>query len=345
MPVIERLERGRVSCARGAWSNGYRHLSSADASAPLGPEDLELLATSAYMVGREDEYIDSLERAYQLYLDTGETARATRAAHWIGMQLMLAGETGRGSGWLSRARRLVERETEDSVAQGYLLLPLAFEREATGQLAAAAATAGDAAAIAERFRDRDLFALAVHMQGHLLVRGGHVGEGLGLLDEAMVAVTAGELSPIVSGIVYCGVIMGCQAAYEPRRAKEWTAALTRWCERQPEMVAFSGRCHVHRAEIMQLEGAWSEALEEARCAASRAAEGDHRRALAEAAVRAGGHSPPARCVRPGRRGLPRVEPARARSAPRPRAPAIGRGEDGRCRLRHPTGARRDDGRG
>jgi DNA-binding CsgD family transcriptional regulator/TPR repeat protein len=283
MPGLEELEWGRALCARGAWLDAHGLLSRADQSAPLGAENLELLATSAYMLGRDEEYVGDLERAHQLYLDAGETLRAARTAFWVGMQLMLAGETSRGTGWLGRARRLVEREAEECVEQGYLLLPLAFQREAMGELAAAAATAGDAAAIAERFGDRDLFALAVHMQGHLLVRGGHVGDGLGLLDEAMVAVTTGELSPIVSGIVYCGVIMGCQAAYEPRRAQEWTAALTRWCERQPDMVAFSGRCHVHRAEIMQLKGAWSDALEEARCAASRAAQGNHRSALAEAA--------------------------------------------------------------
>ena len=75
------------------------------------------------------------------------------------------------------------------------------------------------------------------------------------------AVTAGELSPIASGLVYCGVILGCQAAYEPRRAQEWTAALTQWCEQQPDMVAFTGRCLTHRAEIMCLHGAWPEALQ------------------------------------------------------------------------------------
>ena len=89
----------------------------------------------------------------------------------------------------------------------------------------------------------------------------------------MVAVSTGELSPVVSGIVYCGVILGCQAAYEVRRALEWTAALTKWCQQQPDMVAFTGRCLVHRAEILRLQGAWAEALEEAQRASRRCVRG------------------------------------------------------------------------
>jgi DNA-binding CsgD family transcriptional regulator len=106
-----------------------------------------------------------------------------------------------------------------------------------------------------------------------------------LLDESMVAVTSGELSPIVTGLVYCGVILACQRAYEPRRAQEWTTALTSWCEEQPEMVSFTGRCLTHRAEIMQLHGAWPEALEEAMRAAERFRQQGNEAAVGEASYR------------------------------------------------------------
>ena len=103
----------------------------------------------------------------------------------------------------------------------------------------------------------------------------------------MVAVTAGELSPIVSGLVYCGVIVGCQGAYELRRAQEWTTALARWCDEQPDMVSFTGTCQVHRAEILELHGAWRDALEEARQAGENCMRAKNLRAAAEALYRQG----------------------------------------------------------
>jgi DNA-binding CsgD family transcriptional regulator len=266
--------------------DAYESLSRADQVAPLGAEDLELLATTAYMLGRDDD-LSFLERAYHVYLDDGEALRAARCAGWVGMHLFTRGEMGRATGWLGRAQRIVEREGRDCVERGYLLFPLMFRHEAAGDYEAAVATAAEAAEIGERFGDADLFALAVQAQGTFLVEQGRVVEGLGLLDETMVAVTAGELSPIVSGLVYCGVIMGCQEAYELRRAQEWTAALTRWCEEQPDMVTFTGRCLIHRAEIMQLRGAWPDALKEARQAGERCARAMNRSGAAEALYRQG----------------------------------------------------------
>jgi DNA-binding CsgD family transcriptional regulator len=271
--TIDELGRGREFYARRAWVDAYKSLSHADQATPLGAEDLNLLATSAYMLGRDDDYLTGLERAHRAYLDGGEAVRAVRCAFWVGVNLALRGEMARATGWFGRAQRLLEREERDCVERGYLLVPVLLRHVATGDWEAAAGTAAEAAEIGERFGDADLLALAVHEQGHALVRQGRVEEGLGLLDEAMVAATAGELSPIVTGLVYCSVIAYCQELYELRRAQEWTDALTRWCEQQPDMVAHTGRCLMHRAEIMELQGAWRDALEEARRAVERLAQG------------------------------------------------------------------------
>jgi DNA-binding CsgD family transcriptional regulator len=284
--AADELERSREFYVRREWVDAYESLSRADQASPLGAEDLELLATSAYMLGRDDD-MSGMERAYRVYLDAGEALHAARCAFWVGMHLSIRGEMGRGTGWLGRAQRLVEREGGECVEQGYLKLPLMFQQEAAGDYEAASAIAAEAAEIGERFRDADLFALAVQAQGIFLIKHGRVEEGLGMLDEAMVAVTEGELSPIVGGLVYCGVILGCQDAYELRRAQEWTAALTRWCREQPDMVAFTGTCMVHRAEVMQLHGAWGDAIEEARRAGERCAQAMNRAAAAQADYRQG----------------------------------------------------------
>ena len=281
------LERGRDSYAREAWTDAYEALTAADLSAPLGAEDVELLSTAAYMIGRETDYFDLLARAHRAYLDAGRELDALRCALWVGVTLASHGDMGRAGGWLGRAGRLLDRHEGECVERGYMLLPAIFEQEARGNLEGAAATAGEAVAIAERFGDSDLFALAAHAQGHMLVEAGRLREGLPLLAEAMVAVTTGELSPIVSGIVYCGVILACRDAHEIRRAQEWTLALTRWCERQPDLVAFTGRCLVHRAEILQLRGDWADALLEAQRAQERCRQAENDAAAGEACYRQG----------------------------------------------------------
>jgi DNA-binding CsgD family transcriptional regulator len=274
--------RGRDSYARQAWSEAYESLSEADRSAPLGPGELELLANSAYMLGREREYQELMQRAYGGFLEDQDRLAAVRCAFWLGLSLSISGEIGRGNGWFARADRLLEREESDCVERGYLTLARIFEHEADGDLERGAGAPPAAAAIGERFGDADLVAFGSFTQGESLIRLGRLREGLALLDLAMVAVLAGEVSPVSSGIVYCGVILACEQAHDIRRAREWTTALSDWCKAQPDLLAFTGRCLVHRAQIMRLDGSWEEAIEEARRAADRCLKGENRVAAGEA---------------------------------------------------------------
>ena len=269
MNTTDELERGRRSHARGAWADSYGSLARAAEDVDLAAEDLELLAVSAYMLGRDQEYLRALERAHDSHLKAGALPRAARCALWAGLNLLLRGERARANGWFGRAQRLVEREGGEGVERGYLLIPVLLQHVVAGDDEAAFATAAAAAAIGERFGDDDLVALVVQEQGHALVRQGHAQHGLRLIDETMLAVTTGKLSPIVTGLIYCNTIAFCQGAYELRRAREWTEALSEWCEGQPDMVAHTGVCLVHRAEIMELAGEWRAALEEARRAGER----------------------------------------------------------------------------
>ena len=274
------LDRARRSYGERAWSDAFQAFSAADQERPLEVKDLEQLALAAYLVGRDEEYLGTLERAYNAYRDIGESLRAVRCAFWLGFRLMMRGEMGRATGWLARAQRSLEGGPLACAERGYLLLPTVEQLLESGDHEAAYAAAAEAASIGERCGDPDLVACARHQQGRVRLQQGQVEAGLTLLDETMVTVTADELSPLVTGLMYCSVIAACQQVYAYDRTREWTLALTQWCEDQPDMVAFVGACRVHRAEIMQLRGAWPAALEEAQRACMRSEGVNHHAAAA-----------------------------------------------------------------
>jgi ATP/maltotriose-dependent transcriptional regulator MalT len=263
------LDRGRRAYEGRAWKDAHEFLSLADRENALHPVDLERLATAAFLIGGETEFERRLERAHQAYRDAGDRPGAARCAFWIGLRLFLSGKDGAATGWLARGQRLLDQEERETVEEGYLLLPVAEQHLRAGELARALLVAREATGFGTRLGDRDLIAGALHVEGRTLLEMGRVEEGFALLDEAMVEVMSGDLSPMMTGLVYCSVINCCQRVHALGRAREWTAALSRWCQDQRQMMIFTSTCLVHRAEILQLQGAWADALAEARLACER----------------------------------------------------------------------------
>jgi DNA-binding CsgD family transcriptional regulator len=247
----------------GSWADAYEAFSRADANVPLSAPDLESWAACAYMLGREEEYEALLDRAHLRYLDLGDTVRAAYCVCWLALSLAGAGAVAQAGGWFARARRLIAGVDEETVVHGYLALADAMSAVAARRDDEAMRVGGRAVEIGMRFSDPNLTALALQLMGRVELRRGNTDAGLTLLDEAMVTVASGSLMPAVAGIVYCSVIDGCRSAYAIRRVHEWTEALTRWCERQPQLVTFTGECRVARAEMLVLRGDWDSALAEA----------------------------------------------------------------------------------
>ena len=217
-------------------------------------------AQAAFLIGKESEGADLLSRAHQAFLSRGDAQHAARCAFRLGFTLLVNGETAKASGWLSRAARLLEGQP-DCAEKGYLLLSEGFRSFHSNNAVTAHARFVEAARIGERFGDKDLVTLALQGQGRCLINQGEIPRGVALLDEAMVAVMAGEVSPLNAGGVYCSVLDACGEIFDLQRAQEWTTALEKWCASQPDLVPYRGHCLIRRSELLQLHGAWTEALE------------------------------------------------------------------------------------
>jgi DNA-binding CsgD family transcriptional regulator len=267
---------------RQSWTDTYARLSAADREAPLDPPNLEQLAIAAYLIGRDAESLDILTRAHHAFLSQGAATRAARCAFWLGFWQLMRGEHAPGSGWIARARRLLDEGRQDCVEQGYLLLPAAIQLIAEGNAGAAHSKFVEAIKIGSRFGDLDLVNLATQGRGRALIKRGEITEGVALLDEVMIAVTSSELSPLVAGVIYCSVIEACFDIFDVRRAQEWTEALSHWCASQPEVVPYRGHCLVRRAQIMLLRGVWADAIDEAQRACERLSQPPGQRAIGAA---------------------------------------------------------------
>jgi DNA-binding NarL/FixJ family response regulator len=271
LAVADAVDRGRELFERRAWGEAFVLLSSAEQDPRFAPEDLERLAVASYLVGRFDASVDTWTHAHHAYLSDGDVDRAVRCACWLAFVLLNMGELARGGGWVHRAERLLDDSRRSGVEHGYVRYIAALRVAFDGDVQAAQAGFADAATIGDRFGELELVALARVGQGRCLIACGQIAHGIALLEEAMAAVTAHEMSPTAVGDLYCTVIEGCQEVFDVRRAQEWTAALSRWCDSQPELVLYRGQCLVHRAELMVLGGAWVDAVAELERACDRLA--------------------------------------------------------------------------
>lgn len=261
MGVMDDLVRAREAFERREWAASYEALSRREPST-LSVEDFARLATAALLVGRRNDCVQALQRAYQLSRDIGHVANAARCAFWLAMVLVEIGEDAVSSGWIARAERVLDETSGDTVEHGYVAFYHLHRAVHAGRDDEARRRADEVVAYGARFAEPDLTALGMSAQGMLQILAGRVRDGSALLDEAMIEVSAGEVSTLVAGEVYCLMIEACQPIFDYGRLVQWTEQLSSWCAAQPELVMFTGQCAVHRGQIMRLRGAYSDALVE-----------------------------------------------------------------------------------
>ena len=247
-----------------SWEDTFLSLAAARRDGRLDAEDLERLAVAAYMTGRDDECEQAWTAAHREWLRRAEPPRAALCAFRQALGLFFRGELAPATGWVARGGRILSGVEQECVERAWLLVLTALPAVFGGDAASVRAQLAEAETVAGRFGDPEAVAFTQLVCGLARIEEGEVAAGVGLLDEAMVAVTAGEVSPLVAGIAYCQVVALCERVFDLRRAREWTEALARWCAAQPGLVPFRGHCLVHRCEILQLQGSWPQAFDEAR---------------------------------------------------------------------------------
>ena len=280
--MVQAIEDARAACDDCRWGDAWR-LWSTLAAESLDVDDLDRAATAGYLTGHDEEGFARWVRAHQVCLVDGAVHRAAIFGGKLAQGFGFKGDWGRCRGWVDRCARLLDEANIDCVEQGYLQYGLGMLRifEA-GDLAGAHAHFVHAGKIGARFAHRELITVARIGEGRMLIYLGDIAEGLALLDEAMVAIEAGELSPLATGDAYCSVIDACAELSDLSRCRAWTESFVHWCDTQQELVLYRGHCFLHRAEVLELLGAWPEALVEARHACDRLAAPVHPAALAAA---------------------------------------------------------------
>jgi tetratricopeptide (TPR) repeat protein len=189
--------------------------------------------------------------------------RAVRFAFWVGHSMIFTGELALASGWWAKARSMLTERGVDCAEWGFVHFTEALEQFLAGDADTALHTLDEVETIGRRFADVNVRAAAQYLRGRALIRLGRCREGVAALDEVIVALTTGELHLLDVGHAFCGLLEACWEVLDLRRAREWTAALTRWCEGQPDLVPYRGPCLTHRVELMRLHCDWQDAVEEA----------------------------------------------------------------------------------
>ena len=257
---MEKLAAAREAFAARDWTGAHDAFLAARQDAPLDADDVNALAEASWWLGLMDESLAAREEAYERYLEASDNRPAAMRAFEIAYAYFLRGNETIGGGWVNRAQRLLDDEP-DCPEQGYLLY-FAVETSLDG----GEETMGKARqvqGIGRRHADRNLVAAGMVAEGRVLIKLGRAHEGLPLLDEGMLEASSKGMAPNWAGNIYCHLMAACYELGDIRRAAAWTQSTSDWCDRMAPAVLFKGICRVHRAQVMQILGAWTQAQDEA----------------------------------------------------------------------------------
>lgn len=263
--------KARDAHRRHDWRTAYTLFAELRTTTLLATDDLRSLGEAAWWLGLIRETLEICEEAHQRYVEENRIEQAAMVAIDSGFHWFLRGQPDIGSGWINRARRLLE-DLPPCVGHGFLVWIEANERAATGDPDGAVAQVPRLVRMASDLDAPVLASLGLALEGELLVRQGDTERGFALLDEAMLPVLAGRVPPDMAGSLYCQLMSLCHHLADVPRARRWTETTESWAESFASAVMFVGICRIHRSQLLRLAGAWDDAARASALAAEELAD-------------------------------------------------------------------------
>lgn len=166
----EVIDRARASYRERAWAAAYADFHAADDESPLAIDDLEQLAVTAYLIGKDDHSLELWARAHRECLRLDDAERAARCGFWLAFHLLLRGDIARSGGWVARIQRLLDDRQLDCAVQGYVMVVNGLVALDADDVDHAYGLFTRATNIADRFTDPDLSAIARLSTGEALIQ-------------------------------------------------------------------------------------------------------------------------------------------------------------------------------
>lgn len=275
--VGDQLHEGTEALERADWAGARRAFEHVlDGGGSLGEAvAAEGLGLALWFEGQVAQGIAWRERAVAGYVAQRRFGDAARVAVWVSEQHQLAGRPSAARGWLARAERIIDG-TPVSEGHGWVAVGRAQQAASVEEQAA---QAEQAHRIGRETGAEDLEILALSLLGQAELTAGHREPGMRLLEEAMVAATAGRIRNIhTMGSAYCHLVMACAEAEEWERAREWCEHVENFAQTH-RAAPLLGVCRTVHADVLVATGHWSEAEE-----ALESALASHARAIPELSV-------------------------------------------------------------
>lgn len=252
LPAATAQAQAREQMHQHCWDEALAAWEQADAEQPLDAADLEQWAVAAQCAGNLHAAVSPMERAAEIHCARGDPEACARVSINLARIRLEFLDTPAANGCLRRAAGLLD-DLPPSEQHGHLAWSLGRYHLFVGELDAAVEQSRRAVDLGKAVNSLDVSIMGLLYLGLALQARGEVRQGLEMQNEAAASVLAGHVSPLLGGIVYCGLLVGCANRGDWLRAARWSDNFTRWCERTG-LKTFAGACLLHRAEVHAVRG-------------------------------------------------------------------------------------------